>query len=60
MEMLSENQVGGQVGGRPPLTQRGCIGAEFDQEITEFAALSGVDRFSHFFPPYADWLTRQP
>ena len=47
MEVLSENQVGGQVGGRPPLTQRGCIGAEVDQEITELATLSGVDRFSH-------------
>jgi hypothetical protein len=47
MEMLSENQVGGQVGGRPPLTQRRCIGAEFDQEITELATLSGVDRFNH-------------
>jgi len=47
MKVLSENQVRGQVGGRPPLTQGGCIGAEFDQEITEFTTLSGVDRLGH-------------
>ena len=41
--MLAQDQMRGEIAGRPRLEERRCVGTEFVEQVAELGSLDGVE-----------------